>query len=300
MFPVAPDSSLMLLKASGRITHKGGRRTTVDSPQYQRLRRWIAEGAAGPLTLNTAQPLDSRQILGIEVEPKERILAFGGTQQLRVTAIDNRGQRHCVTLDAEYDSNATTIAAVDGRGWIQASDVPGQAAILVRYLGHVTICRVTIPRTGVRFVRPPEANFIDKLAWDNLERLGIPPSGLADDATFLRRVYLDTIGTLPTVAEARTFLADNRANKRALLIDQLLERAEYADYWAMRWSDLLRVDRDLITPAGAVAITRWLRRQFAENRPYDAIVQRHRHRPRQHHRRRAGRRFTGSWRRPRI
>src|SRR5262249_13776199 len=133
-------------------------------------------------------------------------------------------------------------------------------------------CRVTIPRPGVRFARPPESNFIDRLAWDQLARLGIPPSDQADDATFLRRVFLDTIGTLPTAAEARAFLADARTDKRARLIDQLLQRPEYADYWAMRWSDLLRVDRDRIKASGAVAMTRWLRRQFADNRPYDEFV----------------------------
>ena len=155
---------------------------------------------------------------------------------------------------------------------MKASDIPGEAAILVRYLGHVTICRVTIPRPGVKFARPPENNFIDRLAWNKLEQLGIAPSDLTDDSTFLRRVFLDTIGTLPTAKESRDFLADARADKRAKLIDVLLERSEYADYWAMRWSDLLRVDRDTITPAGAVAFTRWLRKQFADNRPYDEIV----------------------------
>ncbi len=107
-----------------------------------------------------------------------------------------------MTAEAEYDSNAATIAGADGRGLVTAGDMPGEAAILVRYMGHVTVCRVTLPRPGVTFPRPPEANFIDKHVWDKLERLGIPPSELADDATFLRRVFLDTIGTLPTAAEA--------------------------------------------------------------------------------------------------
>src|ERR1019366_5898087 len=121
---------------------------------------------------------------------------------LRVTAIDAAGKKTCVTLDAQYDSNAPTVAKVDPRGTVRGNDVPGQAAVLVRYLGHVTVCRVTIPRIGAPFKRPPEANFIDRLAWDNLARLGIPPADRADDATFLRRVYLDPIGTLPTAAEA--------------------------------------------------------------------------------------------------
>jgi hypothetical protein len=263
VFPASPASSLMLLKATGQIAHGGGRRLTTDSLHYRRLLRWIAEGAHfSPGTPITA----------IEVEPPQQILGIDGTQQLRVTAIDAAGARRCVTVDAQYDSNAPTVARVDGRGYVRAGAIPGQAAILVRYLGHVTVCRVTVPRPAVAYQRPPEANFIDRLAWDNLARLGIPPADLADDATFLRRVFLDTIGTLPTASEARAFLADLRPDRRARLIDALLERPEYADYWTMLWSDLLRVDRDAITPAGAVAVTRWLRTQFAENRPYDAWV----------------------------
>src|SRR5690606_28965878 len=104
------------------------------------------------------------------------------------------------------------------------------------------------------------------------ERLRIPASPLADDATFLRRVYLDTIGTLPTAAEARIFLADPTDDKRTRLIEQLLERPEYAQYWAQRWSDLLQVDKDIIAPQATVAMTRWLRSQFEANVPYDQFV----------------------------
>ena len=264
VFPSSPENSLVWRKATAQISHGGGKRLAVEGLDYRRLRRWITEGARfGP---------EGQNIMDIEVEPTQLILGFRGSQQLRVTAVGPDGKRTCVTLEAQYESNAGSIAGIDERGWLQAADVPGEAAILVRYLGQMAICRVTIPRPGVTFTRPPETNFVDRLAWNHLARLGIPPSDLADDSTFLRRVYIDTIGTLPTAAEARAFLADNRADKRARLIDRLLERPEYADYWAMRWSDLLRVDRDAITPAGAVAISRWLRRQFAENRPYDEMV----------------------------
>lgn len=269
IFPASPRNSLLLLKGTGQIAHGGGRRLDPDGLPYRRLLRWIEEGAS----FSAGKP-----ITHIEVEPREQILTFAGTQQLRVTAVEADGKRRCVTADAQYDSNAGTVAKVDARGWVQANSIPGQAAILVRYLDHVTLCRITVPRPVLaghekdKFIRPPAANFIDRLAWDHLERLAIPPSDLCDDATFLRRVFLDTIGTLPTVAEARDFLADKRPNRRAVLIDRLLDRPEYADYWAMRWSDLLRVDRDTITPAGAVAMTRWLRRQFADNRPYDEFA----------------------------
>lgn len=265
IFPVAPEYSLLLRKATAQLPHGGGRKIVHDSLPYRRMRRWIEEGARF-----TGAAADA--VTAIKVEPELQVLSFRGTQQLRVTAIDAAGRRRCVTMEAEYASNADNIADVDRRGWIQASDNPGEAAILARFMGHVAVCRVTLPRPGVRFPRPPEANFIDRYVWNQLERLGIEPSAIADDANFLRRVYLDTIGTLPTPAEARAFLANTAPNKRAQLIDQLLERPEYADYWTMLWSDLLRVDRDKVAPEGAVAMTRWLRRQFAENRPYDAFA----------------------------
>ena len=131
---------------------------------------------------------------------------------------------------------------------------------------------MTLPQSDIDFKRPPENNFVDRHAWNKLDGLRIQPSELADDATFLRRVYLDTIGTLPTVAEARAFLDDADPAKRATLIDRLFERDEYADYHAIRWADILRVDKDRVTPQGAVAMTRWLRRQFKDNTPYDRFV----------------------------
>ena len=263
--PGAPAHSLVLRKGAGLVPHGGGRRIQPDSLQYRRVLRWLAEGQR--FDAPAAPELER-----IEVEPGQRVLAFGGTQQLRVTAVDVRGGRRCVTTEAEYESNATVIAGVDRRGLVQAGSLPGEAALLVRYRGHVTVCRVTIPRPGVYFPRPPENNFIDRHVWDKLQRLGIPPSGLCDDATFLRRAFLDVIGTLPTAAEARAFLADRRPDRRARLVDHLLGRPEYADYWAMRWADVLRVDKDAVTAQGAVAMTRWLRKQFADNRPYDAMV----------------------------
>ena len=265
LFLPSPEKSMLLLKATAISPHGGGQRMEVGDLRYRRLLRWIDEGAK--YVEDAAPP-----IVRIEVEPAEQILLAKQSQQLRVWALDAAGIRRCVTTEAEYESNAAAIAGVDGRGFVQASDIPGEAAILARYLGHVTVCRVTMPRPDVQFARPPEVNFIDKLAWDKLQRLGIEPSGLCDDATFLRRVHLDVIGTLPTAEEARAFLADASADKRAKLIDRLLDRPEYADYWTMRFSDLLRVDQSRITPQGAVAITRWLHRQFVENRPYDAMV----------------------------
>ena len=258
-----PASSLLYLKGSARVPHGGGRKIEPESYHDRLLLRWIAEGAR----YDSEEESASQRIVGIRIEPQQQTLLASGTQQLRVLAVDESGAERCVTADADFESNAASIADVDERGLIEASDIPGEAAILVRYLGHVAVCRVTLPRPGVTFARPAENNFIDKHVWDKLAGLGIEPSELADDAAFLRRASLDTIGTLPSPEEVRAFLADADPDKRAKLVDRLLARPEYADYWAMKWLDILRADQLQTSSQGAVAMQRWLRRQFEENRP---------------------------------
>lgn len=263
----APETSLLFLKASARTPHGGGQRIEPGSYRDRRLLRWISEGARFDGADDSIA-----EIVGIEVEPLQQILHGGETQQIRVSTIDAAGNRRCVTNESEFISNAASIAEVDSRGLIQTSQIPGEAAILVRHLGHMATCRITLPRPGVKFTRPTENNFIDALAWDKLERLGIEPSPLADDATFLRRVSLDTIGTLPTSEEVRRFLEETAPDKRSRLIDQLLDREEYAEYWTMKWLNILRADQLTISPQGAVAMQRWLRHGFAQNRPFDEFA----------------------------
>lgn len=258
--PAQPDGSLMLLKATGVMPHGGSVKIEHGGAWYRRIHRWIAGGAGYG---------DEGPPERIEVEPAEMVLDFHARRQLRVTAVGGDGKRRCVTVEAEYESNVAPIAEVDASGRIEAGESPGEATILVRYLGKVAVCRVTLPQPNVRFERPPEHNFIDRLVWDKLQRLGVAPSEPADDATFLRRAYLDTIGTLPTADEARAFLKNP---DRAALVDALLAREEYALYWAMRWSDLLRVDTTRIGTPTTVAVVRWLRRQFRENVRYDDFV----------------------------
>lgn len=263
--PGDADRSLLMKKALADLPHGGGRKIEKGSDRAALLHRWIAEGAR-------YEAEGEGPIVRIEVEPTRQELRQGEAQQLRVTAFSQNGSQRCVTLEADYDSNAGNIVAVDQRGLVEASDTPGEAAILVRYLGQVAVSRITLPRQGVKFQRPPEQNFIDGLVWNNLQKLGIQPSELADDSAFMRRAYLDVIGTLPTADAARKFLANPAPDKRARLVDELLARPEYVDYWTMRWSDLLRADQLTVTPQGAVAISRWLRKQFAANRPYDQLV----------------------------
>ncbi len=260
-----PETSLVLRKGAAQSPHGGGKKIEFGRPEYRRVLRWISEGAA--YDVPTAQATVS-----IEVEPADVVMLAGQTQQLRVTAVDTQGHRHCVTTEADYISNAGHIIEATPRGLLTASDIPGESAILVRYMEHMAVCRVSLPRPGTNFVRPPEQNFVDAHVWNKLARLGIQPSDLADDATFLRRVYLDTIGTLPTAAEARAFLTDATPDKRSRLVDALLARPEYADYWAMRWTDLLRADKIKVTAQGTVGLNRWVHKQLVENRPYDDMV----------------------------
>ena len=260
-----PESSLLLLKSTARMPHGGGSKIERDGPRYELVRRWIREGAP-------FNSLADHPVVKIEIEPSALTMQHGSTQQLRVTAVDATGRRQCVTAVAEYISNATQIVTTTPYGLMQATEIPGEATILVRYLDQVATCRVTLPRPNPSSLRPTEKNFIDRHIGDKLVRLGIPPSDPVNDSAFLRRVSLDMIGTLPTAAEARTFLQDTRPDKRLQLITELLSRPEYADYWAMKWADLLRADRIKITPQGTVGMTRWLRARIVENKPFDEFA----------------------------
>lgn len=265
VFAADPDQSLFLRKAAAITPHGGGLKLAEDSRWYRLARRWISEGMR--LDEEAEDP-----VVGISVEPLLVTLPAKGSQQLRVIATLRDGGTHCITAEAEFQSNQDTIASVDRDGLITATDVPGEAAVLVRYSGHVAVCRITRPREVGAFQRPVERNFIDPLVWNKLEQLRIQPSPPADDATFLRRVYLDTIGTLPTDQEAREFLQDQSPDKRERLAASLLQRPEYNDYWTQRWSDLLQVDKDTVSPEGTVAMTRWIHRQLEDNVPFDQFA----------------------------
>jgi Protein of unknown function (DUF1553)/Protein of unknown function (DUF1549) len=264
-----PDRSLILLKPTAGLPHGGGQRFTTGSPEYRLLRRWIAEG----------MPFgDARDpvLSGIEVSPAGRVLLPRQEQPLLVTAVYSDGTRRDVTGEAAYSSNEDQIAAVDASGRIQTEDVAGEAAIMVRYMGQVTVSRVTVPLARVPapqiYARLPRANFVDEHVIGKLQELRILPAGRCSDTEFVRRAFLDIIGTLPTVEEARDFLLDRDLGKRAKLVDALLERPEYADYWGMRWADVMLVNRDPLFPKGGYNYDRWVREQFRRNRPYNEFA----------------------------
>ena len=250
IFPAAPDQSLLLLKADGGLPHGGGVRLTPDRPEHATLRRWIAAGAP------TGSASDPR-IVAIRLHPQQAQLAMGSKQPLSVTATFSDGYEKDVTELATFQSNNEGLARVDDHGMVTIGIAPGDVAVMASYLGSVDVFRALIPAEGKLAQNDPgneqpeqssetaiaEANLVDRFVDGKLRQLKLRPSSPADDATFLRRVYLDVIGTLPTADEARRFLSDPDPDRRAKLVEALFQRPEYGDYWGLKWSDVLRVDR---------------------------------------------------------
>jgi hypothetical protein len=271
LFPAVPERSLLLQKATGQVPHGGGKRIEVGSPHYQLLVDWIRAGS--PRT-----PPDAPQLVRVVVEPENRSLAPDESFQLQVWAEYSNGRRLDVTDAAAYQSNDQTIAAVSSEvdGLIQAGPIPGEAAVMARYMNHIAVCAVTIPLPGDVsadvYEQLPRNNRIDDLVWNKLQLLGMLPSPPASDATFHRRAYLRVIGRLPTPEETRAFLADEGSDKREQLIDRLLEQPEYGDFWANKWADLLRPNPYRAGIKAVWNLDAWLRDAFRRNMPYDQFV----------------------------
>ncbi len=267
VFPAAPKHSLLLLKPTGTVVHGGGRRLEVGTPDYVLLHEWLKQGM--PIGATSGPTLVS-----LRVSPTERVLALQADQQVLATAIFSDGSQRDVTAAASYTSNAAHVAAVDVRGRVRTGSVPGEVAIAVHYMGQVAAVRFQVPRPNAPHPYPvlPVNNKVDEHGWAKLKTMGLAPSALTDNASFLRRTYIDALGTLPRPEEVRAFLADADPNKRVEWIDKILERPEYADYAALQWADVLQVNRDKLGDRGAFEMHRWLRGQMARNRPYDQWV----------------------------
>lgn len=268
VFPAEPTKSLLLAKASGGMPHGGGIRIAEGSREYELLKQWIGAG------LPFGEP-DDPKVASIRLEPGERLLTPQSQQPLRVTARYTDGREEDVTALARFQSNNESVATVNETGLVKVGDVPGQAAVMAAYNGQVAVFMALVPQKlpdAASSPAPTAFNFIDTLVNKKLDRLGIVAAETCDDATFLRRVTLDLIGTLPTAEEARAFLNDSRPDKRTRWVDELLERPEFADYWALKWSDLLRVDREELGHKAAREYYQWIRASFAENKPFDQFT----------------------------
>ena len=198
----APEHSLLLLKAAGQVAHGGGKRLEKGSPFYPLLRRWIRQGTPN-------DPSDFPSVREIEVLPRGRILDRNGSQQMIVVAHLSDGSTVDVTRLAQFEANQPEMAAVSSAGLVTAKELPGSVAIMARFQSHVDVLRVSVPLGAPVANLPPARNFIDELVFKQLKELGLPPSALCDDSTFLRRATLDIAGRLPTKEEARQFLGDS-------------------------------------------------------------------------------------------
>ncbi len=273
--PQHPDDSLILLKPTTAIPHEGGHRFGTDSLEYQILRRWIAAGLpADPPDLPTVRRIDvapSRQVL---VDPAQSV-------SLRVWATFSDGSRRDVTRLACYEtSNAVAGVTADGR--VQRRQM-GETTVLVRYLNRRAAVQLAFipnrpPLTPQQIAQawggraPGPAQLIDYAVAQKLQSLRMLPSPLCSDSVFLRRVFLDTLGVLPTAAEARAFLNDTRPDKRARWIEQLLRRPEFDDFWAQKWADLLRAEEKVLDRKGVQVFYQWIRQAVAEDRPLNEFA----------------------------
>ena len=262
----APEQSLLLLKATASVPHGGGQRIAPGSDAHRVLLRWIGEGAGlGPGDL----PALDRLI----VEPAGVTLAPGGSQGLRAIARHVDGSTRDVTALALYESNDRARAEVDSAGLVTVGSIPGTAAVMVRFQGQVAVATCTVPHGPSLAELPTPRNFIDEHVFERCRAVGVPLSPECDDATFLRRVSLDVTGSIPTAAEAEAFRADSAPDKRERLVDRLLASPGYADWFANKWTALLKNRRDDASDTVSnFAFHSWVRDSLLANKPYDRFV----------------------------
>ncbi len=269
IFPATPEQSLLLRKSTAQIAHGGGKRLAPGDVKYDVILKWLRQGS--PRRVD-GEP----RLLRIAVEPGERLLKFNEEAPLCVTAFYSDGSRRDVTALATYQSNESAYASVGVDGRIKAGPIPGEAAVMSRYMNKFAVTQVLVPYPGQVdasvYDGLPREHSIDRLAWDKLKQLNLTPSEPAADATFLRRAYLDVIGRLPTAEECRAFLSDPASDKREKLVNRLLERPEYADFWANKWADLLRPNPYRVGIKAVWNSDSYLRESFRANKPYDQFV----------------------------
>ena len=263
--PFAPDESLLLLKPTLAVGHGGGKKLAPDSREYRLIRRWLEQGAPGPIA---GEPT----VTGLRVLPEHRRMEPGQHQRLVVMATYSDGTERDVSDDARFNTLNEGVAQVDPAGLIKTLG-QGETNIMARYEGHAALARITIPYGEPKPFEFVARNAIDERAAAKWRELGLVPSGPSSDAVFLRRAMLDTIGTTPTPAEIEEFLADPAPDKRDKLVDRLLDRPEYVDYWALKWGDLLRINSEKLGAQGMLAFNLWLRDAFRNNKPLSRMVE---------------------------
>lgn len=262
-----PEDSLLLRKPTFEIAHGGGNLIERGTFDYQTLFEWIRSGVP-------KQAGNAARLRRIQVFPENLAFLDGprSTQQIVVVGHYGDGSQQDLTQRVQYSTADDQVLEVSPKGLVTAKSA-GEGTVLVRTLGHVQAVRIGVAAPGPGNGRRLEpANFIDELVFEKLDKLNVPMSSLSTDSEFIRRVYLDTIGVVPTVEETRRFLRDRSENRRARLVDDLLKRPEYAEFWAVKWGDLF-ANSVLTSSDGTAYLQDWLRRAFEANKPYDQFVE---------------------------
>ncbi len=272
--PIDPGRSMILIKPTAAVPHKGGKKFEVDSIDYRVLAEWISSGALGPKN-------EDPRIQKIEILPDHVVLTNGASQQLLVRATFSDGHTEDVTHWTKFNAGNATVTQVDDDGLVKVVG-NGEGPITAWYLSRIAIATVTAPYTNkvssAVFAKAKRRNFIDDLVLEKLKSLNLPPSPRSTDSEFIRRVFLDTIGVLPTAQETRAFLTHKSTKKRDALIEQLLQRPEFVDYWSYKWSDVLLVSSRAVSgtqrlkPGAAWAYYNWIRQNVTANTPWDKFV----------------------------
>lgn len=270
-----PEKSLVLLKPSMAVPHGGSRRLEVDSVDHQILVRWLGSGAMPPAKKPS-------KVKSLSIYPPDRVGEAGFQQQYRVTATYDDGRTRDVTHWAKYDSLDPGLVEVDSNGLAKAIG-RGQAGVMVRFEGQAEVATMVVAYgSHVELTDWVDQNYIDTIAAAKFRELGIEPSPRCDDATFIRRVFLDVLGTLPSQAKAAAFIDSTDPDKRTKLIDQVLGLTgdpkqdiynnEYAAFWSLKWGDLLRSSSQVLGEQGMWALHNWIQGSFRENKPFDRFV----------------------------
>jgi hypothetical protein len=260
-----PERSILLQKPSLVMEHGGGERFAVGSRPYETLSRWLEDGAPEP----EAKP---PAVTALEVWPAKRVMVPGERQQLAVRATWGDGRAEDVTATAQFDALNEGVASVTPAGLVTAR-ARGETHVMIRFGGQVAVARVTLPYSHVaNYPDVPANNFIDEKLIAKWKDLGLTPSPPCSDEEFFRRVHLDAIGTLPAAADVKAFLADKDPDKRKKAIDKVLDRPEFVDYWALKWGDLLRINRDALDEKGMWSFYNWVRASLRDGKPVDEFA----------------------------
>lgn len=266
LFRSSPAQSLVLRKASGETPHGGGVRLPKESAGYALLLKWVEQGT--PFGTETDPELET-----VVVVPDRGVVPMKSQQQLKAVARYSDGSERDVTSLALFESNSEAMASVNENGLVEIHDIPGRVSIMVRYQGMASVFTAAVPLGAPVESLPKSNSFVDDLVFANLKQIGIPPSPVCDDATFIRRVSLDIAGRLPTPDDVAAFIADNSPDKRNRVIDSLLKSPGYADFFANKWTSLLKNRRDDASDITSnFAFHAWIRDSLLANVSYDQLV----------------------------